>query len=864
MRHCNSNKPVFSPVLTLALTGLLLSGSIKAAPTEAPTIAFNIPQQKLTSALTKFAEQTGVQLLYSAKLAENLSAHAVNGQYTSNQALAVLLEGSGISYHYVDKNVITLEKSPQKAPEQLNKVGPTTLKPVSVTATAVRDVKDPYNEDYVLPNATSGTKTDTPIMETPLNVQVISKQVLKDQQVINLGDALKNVSGVTTGSFYGNDVGSPGNSGQGAPYQLITLRGFASESFFRNGFRLQQGSASRDMANVESVEVLKGPAAILYGLVEPGGMVNVVTKQPLATPYYALNQQFGSYNLYRTTADATGPLTKDGSLLYRMNLSYENSGSFRDFVYNDDIFLAPTLKWIISPKTQATLEMEYQHKNYGTDNGFVPMYPNDPSFTPITSGGRYKIPINTNYGMMSPATQDTIFGGLNWSHQFTDNWAIKHRLSANLSNNTSPFNSTPFLNYGSPDTVYRYDVFNRKVTNNTYSTDINLTGHFDTVGLKHTVLLGGDYYKIDSPGSFGSNVNGFNGLFGGIPPSNISVLNPIQPGLNTNTTPDFYRTYTANSDQFGFYAQDQIKLPYNFHVMGGLRYQNIHQYFNNTDISSPGASPIANPTAISQDAVTPRVGILWKTQDWLSLYANYSESFGANMGQVWASPISTSPIQATSASQYEGGIKTEFFKGRVRATLAYFDLTKTNVATRDNNPQHQCGVGGLGSCSLAIGAIRSRGPELDIQGEILPGWNAIANWSNVDIRVAQTNAANDPINGMNVGDRYFGVPRNTARFFTTYDFQNESLIGLKVGGGATIRNSQMASNSVAIGPPASVTDLNIAGYTTVDLLAAYSMNVGKSKITAQFNVNNLLDKRKRSIKRVLPLPRRIGIFNIPG
>ena len=223
MRHCNSNKPVFSPVLTLALTGLLLSGPIKAAPTEAPTIAFNIPQQKLTSALTKFAEQTGVQLLYSAKLAENLSAHAVNGQYTSNQALAVLLEGSGISYHYVDKNVITLEKSPQKAPEQLNKVGPTTLKPVSVTATAVRDVKDPYNEDYVLPNATSGTKTDTPIMETPLNVQVISKQVLKDQQVINLGDALKNVSGVTTGSFYGNDVGSPGNSGQGAPYQLITF-----------------------------------------------------------------------------------------------------------------------------------------------------------------------------------------------------------------------------------------------------------------------------------------------------------------------------------------------------------------------------------------------------------------------------------------------------------------------------------------------------------------------------------------------------------------------------------------------------------------------------------------------------------------
>ena len=269
MRHCNSNKPVFSPVLTLALTGLLLSGPLKAAPTEAPTIAFNIPQQKLTSALTKFAEQTGVQLLYSAKLAENLSAHAVNGQYTSNQALAVLLEGSGISYHYVDKNVITLEKSPQKAPEQLNKVGPTTLKPVNVTAKGLWDVKDPYNEDYVLPNATSGTKTDTPIMETPLNVQVISKQVLKDQQVTSLGQALKNVSGVTSGVDY-NTGPSNGTS------QSIVLRGFNSETYFRNGFRLQQGAATREMANVESVEVLKGSSAILYGLVEPGGMVNVM------------------------------------------------------------------------------------------------------------------------------------------------------------------------------------------------------------------------------------------------------------------------------------------------------------------------------------------------------------------------------------------------------------------------------------------------------------------------------------------------------------------------------------------------------------------------------------------------------------
>ena len=151
------------------------------------------------------------------------------------------------------------------------------------------------------------------------------------------------------------------------------MRGFASQTFYRNGFRLLQGSASRDMSNVEAVEVLKGPAAILYGLNEPGGMVNVITKQPLATPYYSVNQQFGSYDMYRTTVDATGPVAGNKDVLYRMNLSYQNNNSFRDLVSNENIFVNPQLKWIISPKTQVTAEMEYQHKNFTTDTGYIPI-----------------------------------------------------------------------------------------------------------------------------------------------------------------------------------------------------------------------------------------------------------------------------------------------------------------------------------------------------------------------------------------------------------------------------------------------------------------------------------------------------------
>ncbi|NOU45310.1 MAG: TonB-dependent receptor plug domain-containing protein [Methyloglobulus sp.] len=242
--------------------------------------------------------------------------------------MSELLKNSGLSYRFTDPKTVVLFRqearydstSPNNAyllpvaqvTGDKPKGDETTLPKVTVEADAEYDPEyyaDPYNQDYVIPNATSGTKTNTPIMETPLNVQVISKQVLKDRQVISLDQALKNVSGVTS-SFNSSSATYTGGLNQ-----TFALRGFESRTIFRNGFRLQDATNNREMANIESVEVLKGPAAILYGQIEPGGMVNVTAKQPLATPYYGFNQQFGSYDLYRTTFDATGPLTKNKDLL---------------------------------------------------------------------------------------------------------------------------------------------------------------------------------------------------------------------------------------------------------------------------------------------------------------------------------------------------------------------------------------------------------------------------------------------------------------------------------------------------------------------------------------------------------------------
>jgi iron complex outermembrane receptor protein len=210
------------------------------------------------------------------------------------------------------------------------------------------------------------------------------------------------------------------------------------------------------------------------------------------------------------------------------------------------------------------------------------------------------------------------------------------------------------------------------------------------------------------------------------------------------------------------------------------------------------------------------------------LYANYVESFGVNDGRIWLSDTQFKLAPTTSATQYEGGIKTEFFNGRLRANLAYFDLTKSNVATSD--PAHP-------GFSLVTGAVQSRGYEFDVMGEILPGWNAIANYSYTDAIIAKSNEVDSSSSASafgKQGSRYWGVPRNTARVWNTYEFQQGNLLGLKFGGGVTVRSGQVACCS----DPA----YTIPGYATVDLLAAYSRKVGKSKVTVQLNVDNLLDK----------------------
>jgi iron complex outermembrane recepter protein len=839
--------------LLCAGLGIALISLAGVAFADQPVRHYHIPAQALDSGLLRLAADSGLEILFTADKVRGVTTNGLDGSMTHAQALARLLQGSGMTYRFVDARTVTIEPgqgnfkktaaTPDNPEPQSNGGEGQIMPKVTVEADAEYDAEyytDPYNKDYVLPNATAGTKTDTPVMETPLNVQVISKQLLKERQVFRLADALKNVSGVRTDDkLFG-----------GASYtERLFLRGFDSQTFFRDGFRLQQGSASREFANVESVEVLKGSAAILYGLVEPGGMVNVITKKPLATPYYGFTQQVGSFDTYRSTLDATGPIAGNKDVLYRLNMSYENSGSFRDFVGKEDVFFAPKLTWNISPKTQVNFELEYNHAHLGIDNPAIPLI-NDKLL---------QIPSNRNYAEYSPTTSETVFGSFNWSHKFNDDWMLKHRFSANHASTISDENT--FINAVGPQVtgIPGFDTpanltsrirlrSGRPAKNNTYATNLDVIGHFDTWNLQHTLLLGGDYYRLSD-----KTDNRYDSVFSEL--SFINTLNPAHPGTpfgfpvynwthNSITSgPAFvYLGFPSkqeiSTDQFGLYIQDQIKLPYNVHVTGGIRWQYIHNRTDTTNYNPNLSFASATQEGSTQDAVTPRVGILWNPEKWLSLYANYTESFGANTAKSFIKPGIGKILDPTSAEQYEGGIKLEFFGGKLRGTFAYYDLTKTNIAAADPNRNHDCG-GGPNTCSIPIGEVRSRGPEVDIQGEILPGWNVIGAWSNLDLRITKASPIDpnlgpqggDFVSGR-VGDRPNGQPRNSGTLWTTYEVQSGDFKGLQFGGGLNFQDRVWTGDARYPNP----------GFITADLMAGYSRKIGDATISAQLNINNLLDK----------------------
>ncbi|MEH2112020.1 TonB-dependent siderophore receptor [Nostoc sp.] len=572
---------------------------------------------------------------------------------------------------------------------------------------------------YSVPEASTATKTDTPLRDIPQSIQVIPQQVIKDQGITRITDATRNVSGTTLASGYGNLIGD------------VRVRGFYS-GFLRDGFATQPFFV--DGGNIEQVEVLKGPASVLYGALEPGGIVNYVTKKPLSNPYYAVDFTAGSYDFYKSAIDLTGPLSNDKRLLYRLNVSYENSGSYRDFIDNDIVFIAPVVTYQISDSTDITLAYEYLNAKLGFDRGLRPV------------SAFLKVPINLNIGEPDDF-QDNEEHRLNLTlnHRFNQNLRLRSGFLY-LSEKYNSLVTQPGDLAADDRTLTDRSYFGGLTDVDNYALQTDLIGDFKTGAIAHQLLLGLEWrkrYQAD---------RGIGGVYEGT----LDIFNPVY-GLPRIPNPNSFFEQTTTT--IGIYLQDQVTLLPNLKLLAGGRYDFVEY--------SSGDGQFA-PTEFYDSAFSPRIGIVYQPIEPISLYASYSSSFVPNNN---SRTVSGQPLEPSRGTQYEVGIKAELFDKRLSATLAVYDITKTNIPTRDlnNTTDNQ-------EYFIAVGEVKSRGIELDIAGEISPGWRVIASGYLNDAFVSKDN-------NLPEGRRLTNAPTQGASLWTTYQVQTGDLRGLGIGAG---------------------------------------------------------------------------------
>lgn len=734
------------PPLTLFL--MLPLAPLAAADTSAPvrTATYAISAQPLASALAQFARQNGLQLSFDAALAQGKMAPAVSGQLSLEQALAQLLQGSGLGWTLTTDRTLLLFSQPPGASLD--------LAPSIITSSAFFERADGPVQGYRATRSATGSKTDSALRDIPQSIQVVSRQVMDDQQANSLADALTNVSSVQRGNSHGGSSES------------FVIRGFKATTYAVDGMLINplvsRPEALRDLANVERVEVLKGPASVLYGRGNPGGLINLVTRSPTFEPEAEAKVQAGSYDFYRLEANASGPLDEAKTLAGRMTVATQTDRGFRDtFRDSKRIYVAPTLRWQPSEVTRVDAGMEYIDQTSPFDRGLLPQ--------------NGKINMNADRYLHEP-----------WSRDKADKFAVWYRAEHDVNDWLTVRQMTRWDQ--SHKDRYVVDLrgiradgrtLDRRATDGferikTLDMQFEAIAHFATGGLAHTALAGFEY--IDGKRGAGSDRASL---------AAIDIYNPVY-GAGPGTFA-FNEKATYDLEAYSFYLQDQIDLNAQWKLIVGARYDDTRQHNVVTN-----ANYVATPTDLDPSKVSPRLGLVYQPTDWLALYASYSTSFAPQS----ATQRDLKTLDPEEGKQYEVGAKFDLIPDRLSATLSAFEITRQNVAAAD------------GDYSVQTGEQRVRGVELDVSGTPLEGWDIIGN-------VSALNAVVTKDTTISTGNRIEGVPIMSGSLWSSYRLQRGPLRGLGFGAGV-----------IAVGERQGDIDntYDVGGYARIDASVFYDVD----------------------------------------
>ena len=650
------------------------------------------------------------------------------------------------------------------------------LQATNVTATADLESTQGPVQGYHATRSASATRTDTAIHETPQSISVVSKDVVEDLGATRLQDALDYAGGVGRANNFG---------GQGLT--TFTVRGFTTGEFYRNGFPINRGYPNMPDANtIERLEVLRGPATMLYGRGDPGGTFNVVSKQPLAERTVTLGSQLNDQGMKRGTLDASGPLDEEGRLAYRLNVVGEGGDTFRDHVETERYGVTPVITWQATDDTKVTFEGDFMRNNHPLDRGLT-RFPNQRG-TPSR---------DTFWGDKDAGKlhNDNNMAQLRFEHALSDNWTLGggfQWLDGSLKGNAIEANGPGSL--GTDGRTLQRNFNYRKLEWTDKDYQLNLTGHFSTGGFDHTLLTGIEYEDYD----YKSIIQRSSAVAGTYP---IDIFDPVYG----QTRPALTRTPTHDKENLKTYAafvQDQVALTERLKVLAGARFERFeHDYQNYVGKSWQAAD----------NAVTPRVGVIYDLTDTIAVYADAARSFKPNTG----ASREGGGFAPEKGKSYEMGIKWEALDRQLSVDAAIYQIEKKNVLTTDPVDN---------TFSVAAGQVRSRGFDLNVAGNLTPEWRVIGGYAYVDAEVTRDNT-------LRFGTRLMNIPRNSFSLLNVYEFQDGALkgLGLGVGGKYVDQRAGQTAN----------TAFSMDAYTVVDLLGYYKVN---EHVRLNLDVKNLFNR----------------------
>lgn len=656
-------------------------------------------------------------------------------------------------------------------------------------------------------------RLNVPLSQVPLSINIVANEILGQQQAINLEDALKNVSSVSKFGSYGLS-------------DNINIRGFdiglagAPENFRVNGVMMRTPYSDY----VEEVQVLKGPASILYGDVEPGGIINFVTKKPLGYDHAGIRFQVGEYGLFRPSIDVGGKLADN--LSYRLNTVYQKSNSFRDEVFSRQFMIAPSLLWNIDSNTTLNLDGLFMSNETTIDWG-MPVGMSLAQAETLDDSNFYGYPDGTSKG-----ENNTVMA--TFTHRFTNKWKIRNVTS--YSNQPRLLHDVyPVFDSEENNVNFGFGDYRERSRTNTFSNALDLTGVVTTAKMEHKLLLGVDYSRITRPVVF-------NFIF----PieQTTSLENPIWENTMLSSAPILDDDELPFTHRFGLTVQDLVSVfDEKVHLLLGGRYSTFSQGFKfRGDAVEPD-----DYSDRTESKFTPRLGITYEPIKGTTLYGSYAESFSSIAPDPGRGLTDPEPL---IGQQVEFGVKQSLLNDRLGVTLSYFDLNRNNVLQFDI-------IDGNGSISdpsnfraNQSGEHNSRGIELDLNGKLKSNWQVLTAFSYFKTKVINEIIQEGDSEPVDFTGKELPNNPNTKLSVWTYYTLERGIPGLSFGGGLFYQGDMF-------GDRLNTVENTIGGFTRVDLSVAYQFNHLKFQLNAN-NIGNVKTFQRSIFGSYVPqFPRRI-------